>query len=274
MTGRRLSPAVFLLAAAVTLAPWIAWLATSLPCHYQSRHWGIAWAGFDAGLALGLGLTGFAALRRAAWLDRAAVATATLLVADAWFDIVTSRGAGAVTVAVAEALALELPIAAFCLWLARSTTSPQHLGGPAAGRAPVQLLGGRGRRGRDGRRPAVLSRPARAQLRLVTRSASAPPCLSPSGAGPNFYSKERFTMNQCEVGIRGLDEVMAFAGARWELLTFPEVRDLLRGAGRDRFVVLYEGNGPDIDGWCGLLTQAGFPAGPISALGDTGRTAS
>ena len=80
-------------------------------------------------------------------------------------------------------------------------------------------------------------------------------------------------MNQCEVGIRGLDEVMSFAAARWELLTFPEVRDLLRGAGRDRFVVLYEGNRPDIDGWCCLLTEAGFPASPIAALGDTGRTA-
>ena len=98
MMGRRLSPSVVLLAAALTLVPWIAWLATSLPCHYQSQHWRIAWAGFDAGLALALGVTGIAALRRATWLDRAAVATATLLIADAWFDIVTSRGA--VTVAV------------------------------------------------------------------------------------------------------------------------------------------------------------------------------
>jgi hypothetical protein len=79
-------------------------------------------------------------------------------------------------------------------------------------------------------------------------------------------------MNQCEVGIRGLDDVMSFAAARSELLAFPEVRDLLRG-GRDRFVVLYEGNSPDIDGWCGLLTDAGFPASPIGALSDSGRTA-
>ena len=181
MTRRRLSPGVFLLAAAVTLVPWIAWLATSLPCHYQSRHWGVAWAGFDTGLALALGLTGLAALRRAAWLDRAAVATAALLIADAWFDIVTSRGPA--TVAVAEALALELPIAAFCLWLAHSTTSPQHLGGPAAGRSPVHTLRGRGRRGQDEGRNAELSIPARAQLRLVTRSASARPAHHRPGRG-------------------------------------------------------------------------------------------
>jgi hypothetical protein len=236
---------VFLLVAALALAPWIVWLATSLPCHYQSRHWGIAWAGFDTGLALGLGLTGLAALRRAAWLHRAAVATATLLVADAWFDIVTSRGAGAVTVAVAEALLLELPTAAFCLWLARPTTSSQHLEGPAAGR----------------------------RLRLVTRSSSAPPFPSPPGAGPNFNLKERFTMNQCDVRIRGLDDLTSFAAARWELLAFPEVGDLLRGSGRDRFVVLYEGNSPDINGWCCRLTGVGFPASPIGDLGDAGQTA-
>jgi hypothetical protein len=268
-----LSPAVFLLVAAVVLAPWIAWLATSLPCHYQSRHWGIAWAGFDSGLAVVLGLTGLAALRRAPWLDRAAVAAAALLIADAWFDIVTSRGAHAVTLAVAEALVLELPIAALCLWLARSTTSPQPARGPAAGRASVHQFRGRGRRGRVERRLAASSVPARAQLRLVTRSPSAPPRLSPSGAGPTFNPKEPFTMNQCEGGIRGLDDVMSFAAARWELLTFPDVRDLLRGAGRDRFVVLYEENGPDIDGWCALLTEAGFPASRIGALGNSGRTA-
>jgi len=274
MTRRRLSPAVFPLVAALALAPWIAWLATSLPCHYQSRHWGIAWAGFDTGLALGLGLTGLAALRRAAWLERAAVATATLLIADAWFDSVTSRGAGAVTVAVAEALFLELPIAAFCLWLARSTTSSYHLVGPTAGPALSHTILGGARGRRDERRPAVLPVPARARLRLVTRSSSAPPSPPcPSRGRPKFNLKDGFTMNQCDVRIRGLDDLMSFAAARWELLAFPEVGDLLRGSGRDRFVVLYEGNSPDINGWCGRLTGVGFPASPIGDLGDPGQTA-
>ena len=81
-------------------------------------------------------------------------------------------------------------------------------------------------------------------------------------------------MNYCDVRISGLDDLMSFAAARWELLTFPEVGDLLRGPGRDRFVVLYDGDRPDSNGWCGRLTEAGFPAAPIAALGDTGRTAS
>jgi hypothetical protein len=114
--------AVFFLGAALVLVPWTGWLAISLPCQYVSQHWGLAWAGFDAGLALSLGLTGLAALRRAPWLDRAAVAAGTLLAADAWFDVLTSRGATDVALATTEALAIELPLALLCIWLARVFT--------------------------------------------------------------------------------------------------------------------------------------------------------
>ena len=118
---------LFLAGAAVAIVPWTAWLASSLPCRYVSQHWGIAWGGFDSALATSLALTGVAALRRAAWLDRAAVATATLLAADAWFDVVTSRGALAVAFATTEALAVEIPVALLCLWVARgvATTNPK-----------------------------------------------------------------------------------------------------------------------------------------------------
>jgi hypothetical protein len=128
MTLRQRSAPLFLGVAALALVPWIAWLARSLPCHYVSRHWGIAWAGFDTALAATLALTCVAALLRAPWLDRAAVAAATLLAADAWFDVVTSRGAAAVPLAATEALAVELPVALLCLWLVRALR-PQCAGG-------------------------------------------------------------------------------------------------------------------------------------------------
>jgi hypothetical protein len=117
--------ALLFVAAALVLVPWGGWLVISLPCRYVSRHWGIAWAGFDGGLALALALTGLAALRRADWLDRAAVAAGTLLAADAWFDVLTSRGATAVAVSAIEALAIELPLALLCIWLARTFTQPR-----------------------------------------------------------------------------------------------------------------------------------------------------
>jgi hypothetical protein len=123
----RHSTPVFLVVAALVLVPWIAWLASSLPCRYLSQHWGIAWAGFDTALAATLALTCVAALRRAPWLDRAAVAAATLLAADAWFDVVTSRGAAAVALATSEAVAVELPFALLCLWVANSFTTSAAL---------------------------------------------------------------------------------------------------------------------------------------------------
>jgi len=102
-------------------------LVVSLPCHYSARHWGIAWAGFDAGLALALGLTACAALRRAPWLDRAAVAAGTLLIADAWFNLVTARSTGAIALALTEALAIELPLALLCIWVAQTSRLRQPL---------------------------------------------------------------------------------------------------------------------------------------------------
>jgi hypothetical protein len=122
---RRASLPLLCLGAMLGLVPWSGWLVSSLPCRYLSRHWGIAWAGFDAGLAVALGLTGLAALRRAAWLDRAAVAAGTLLAADAWFDVLTSHGADAVALAATEALAIELPLACLCIWLAHAIAQPR-----------------------------------------------------------------------------------------------------------------------------------------------------
>ena len=124
MIRRRASLPLLFLGATLVLVPWSGWLVISLPCRYLSQHWGIAWAGFDSGLAIALALTGLGALRRAAWLDRAAVAAGTLLAADAWFDVLTSRGAAALAVAATEALVIELPLACLCIWLAQAVAKP------------------------------------------------------------------------------------------------------------------------------------------------------
>ena len=127
MSLRRPSLLLLFASAALVLVPWIGLLVASLPCHYSARHWGIAWAGFDAGLALALGVTAYAARRRAPWLDRAAVAAGTLLIADAWFDVVTARGTGAIAMAMTEALAIELPLAFLCIWVAQTSRPRQPL---------------------------------------------------------------------------------------------------------------------------------------------------
>jgi hypothetical protein len=131
VTSRRL--VVFFGAAGALLVPWTIGLAHALPCRYVSTHWGIAWAGFDTALAGALALTCVAVLRHAPWLDRAAVATSTLLATDAWFDVVTSRGAAAVALATIEAVAVELPVALLCLWLVRAVRPRRVDAGPRAG---------------------------------------------------------------------------------------------------------------------------------------------
>ena len=52
-----------------------------------------------------------------------ATATATMLVVDAWFDVMTSPRPRDLLAAVAMALLVELPLAGVCVWLAVSGQS-------------------------------------------------------------------------------------------------------------------------------------------------------
>ena len=109
---------VFLLCAAV-LIPWTALLFVTLPPHYRAAHWALAWTGFDVGLGLALATTAVAILHRSAFAELAATVTGTLLVCDAWFDVLTSRGTTDVVQAGLSALLIELPLAGLCFWTAR-----------------------------------------------------------------------------------------------------------------------------------------------------------
>ncbi len=91
-----------------------------LPAHHVARHWDVAWAGFDAGMAAVLLATVVAAVRGSAWLTGLALAAAAMLLCDAWFDVVTSARPVDLWVAVASAVAVELPLAAICVVVSRS----------------------------------------------------------------------------------------------------------------------------------------------------------
>lgn len=138
----RLAPA--LAAAALFLVPWAFWLARTLPATHASRHWALAWAGFDGALALALAVTALSAIRHSSWLVAAASATGTLLLVDAWFDVLTARGGSELAVAVAEAVLVELPLAALSFWIVRdseraieSLCDCLRVPRPAANRAPA-----------------------------------------------------------------------------------------------------------------------------------------
>jgi len=98
------------------LLPWIAYLAYSLPSRQVSADYDVAWAGFDVMLLAALAGTAYFALRRSRYLATAATAAATLLVVDAWFDIMTTLS-GQRLEPVVLALGVELPLASVCIWL-------------------------------------------------------------------------------------------------------------------------------------------------------------
>jgi hypothetical protein len=70
-------------------------------------------------LALALGVTAWSALRERAMLIVGLVVSSTLLVCDAWFDVVTSFGTDDQMLTLTTALAIELPLAFYFALLTR-----------------------------------------------------------------------------------------------------------------------------------------------------------
>lgn len=136
--GRWLIPpwiAPAFLLCAVVLLPWTAVLFLTLPHHYVANHWRLAWGGFDIGLGLALAATAVSVARRSPYAEVTAAVTGTLLVCDAWFDVLTSRGTTDVMQAVLLAAFVELPIAALCFWMATNLAHAVEIARPYLQRA-------------------------------------------------------------------------------------------------------------------------------------------
>jgi predicted membrane protein len=105
----------------IGLLPWTVWLSTSLASHHVTHRWDLAWTGFDIGLALLFLATVIAAYRRSVWVAALASALGTMLIVDAWFDIVLESHADELRQSIMLAIFAELPAAAFCFWIAHRT---------------------------------------------------------------------------------------------------------------------------------------------------------
>jgi hypothetical protein len=122
---------------AVGLIVWTVFLALSLPKENLEHHYRLTWTGFDLILVLAIYLTAHRAFRLDTRVVYPATVVATLLVADAWFDITTSTTAEAAAQALILALVVELPAAAFSLYVAhrvgrrvRELARLEHVTGP------------------------------------------------------------------------------------------------------------------------------------------------
>jgi hypothetical protein len=117
----------------LVLIPWTVYLAFALPDDYLVHDWTALWVGFDLLLlALMTATVIFGMLRRQLML-LTAFATGTLLICDAWFDLMTA-GPNDFRIAVLTAALGDLPLAAIlitgALRLVRLTAIRMWLLGP------------------------------------------------------------------------------------------------------------------------------------------------
>jgi hypothetical protein len=101
-----------LVIACLGLIPWIVLLGLTLPHRYVANHWAVAWVGFDVVLLCALAITAWAAWRRRQIVIVALLVTGTMLVVDAWFDIVTDSTTRDLIISIVTAVVGELPLAA------------------------------------------------------------------------------------------------------------------------------------------------------------------
>jgi hypothetical protein len=113
MRRRRRLVSELLWVCTIALIGWAVYIGLSLPRTYDTRHWDLAWSGFDGLEILAFGATAYFGWRGRQLLIATAIAAATLLVCDAWFDIALDLGTSAVWGSVASAVFIELPIAFF-----------------------------------------------------------------------------------------------------------------------------------------------------------------
>jgi len=113
-----LAPLFFL--AGFGLVPWTLYLFATLPSrHVQDRFYDVAWGGFDIALAALFVSTAVGLLGSRLWVQSTATATGTLLLCDAWFDVLSSSPGRERLLAITMALAAEVPTACVCLAVAR-----------------------------------------------------------------------------------------------------------------------------------------------------------
>lgn len=126
---------ILFLVLGLAMVPWVIWLGLHLPAHQRSGHYRDAWVGYDLAELVALLGVGVSAMRASRRLHELALLAGVLLAVDAWFDVMTAPSGFAVHLALADALLIELPLAALCLWVSRHADSVarccQRLRGPA-----------------------------------------------------------------------------------------------------------------------------------------------
>jgi hypothetical protein len=103
----------------LALAAWIGVLAVTLPRYYRAGDWRGAWVGFDVAELIAFGVTAWAAWRGRQMLIMSLIVLATLLLADAWFDVTLNVRTSGFLFSLLSALLIEIPLAVYAIIGAR-----------------------------------------------------------------------------------------------------------------------------------------------------------
>jgi hypothetical protein len=102
---------VLLLVSCIGLVGWIGYLILALPTSYRADNWDLAWVGFDLGMLATLLTTSWAIWKSRQVAIPGAMISATFLIIDSWFDVITSNAGIDFKIASFSALLIELPAA-------------------------------------------------------------------------------------------------------------------------------------------------------------------
>ena len=112
---------ILLVLAALVLIGWIVYLLEALPDSYRATHWNVAWVGYDFAMTATLLTTSWALWKQRQVAIPGAMVSATFLIIDSWFDVVTSNPGWDQKVAIASAVFVELPAAYLLFRFSRLT---------------------------------------------------------------------------------------------------------------------------------------------------------
>jgi hypothetical protein len=133
----------FFVAAAVLMIPWIVVLFGVQHAGLVARHSRLVWGGFDCFLVLGFAVTAYRIATRSPRGAVTAAMTGTMLLIDAWFDVLTARRGSAVVLAVLMAVFAEIPCAAICFYVSRRIMALFEQAAPHLAAAGFRLVDGR-----------------------------------------------------------------------------------------------------------------------------------
>ncbi|GAC1388039.1 MAG: hypothetical protein NVS1B7_7870 [Candidatus Saccharimonadales bacterium] len=112
--------------AALVLSPWIIYLAFSLPAREEAARWDAAWVGFDIFMLALVIITAILAYRKSARLIPVASSLATVILIDAWFDVMTAAVGIQLLEALVFACLIEVPLAVTTFVLVHQALAHVH----------------------------------------------------------------------------------------------------------------------------------------------------